>query len=252
MEHNFFDRYAFLDSPVHRLDPRVKLILTFFFVILVVSTSPVRLLAFLIDAGLLLWIIAFARLPLRWILLRALAVLPFSALVALWLPFLGPAPDVSLLGGRLTLSVPGLWIFTSVTLKALLGAIAVLILVSTTPMSLLLSALDRLGVPVILIDLLALTYRYIFVLTGQVMSLRRAAAARGYRPRWIGQALLVGRLIGNLFVRSYARAERLYAAMVLRGYDGHMPIARPLVLRSADFVVLLLLVPALLVVRIIC
>ena len=108
---------------------------------------------------------------------------------------------------------------------------------------------SKLGAPVILVDLLALTYRYLFVLVGEAMRLRRAAAARGYRPRWLGQAILIGRLAGQLFVRSHARAERVYGAMVLRGYDGRMPASRPLRLRTVDVGALLVLIPTFVLVR---
>jgi len=250
LEHAFLDRYSSIDSPVHRLDPRAKVLLALVFVITVVSTPPTHLLAFVVYAGLVSWTIALARVPLAWVLFRAAAVLPLSVLAALWLPFLRHGDTLSLFAGRLHLSIPGLWLFAGVAMKSFLGAAAAVLLVSTTPMSSLLQGLARLGAPVILVDLLALTYRYLFVLAGEAMRLRRAAFARGCRPRWLGQSLLIGRLIGQLFLRSYARAERLYAAMVLRGYDGRMPASRPLAFRAVDLAALVILSVNLLLVRI--
>ena len=248
MEHLFLDHYSSLNSPVHRVDPRAKFLLVLLFVVIVVSTPPWHLLPFVIYAGLLSWTLALSRLPVTYLLARAAAVLPFSVLVALWLPFLNHPPTVSFLG--LHLSVPGLWLFLGVAMKSFLGASAVIILFSTTPMSSLLAALRKLGAPVIIVDLLALTYRYIFVLVGEAHRLRRAAFARGYRPRWLGQSLLVGRLIGQLFLRSYSRAERLHAAMLLRGYDGRMPASAPLAFRALDLAVLVVLPVSLLAVRV--
>jgi len=60
----------------------------------------------------------------------------------------------------------------------------------------------------------------------------------------------VGRLVGNLFVRSYERAERVYGAMRLRGYSSRMPAAAPARFSSADGVVLAALILALAVVRV--
>ena len=249
MEHSFLDRYSELDSPVHRLDPRSKALAVLAFVIVVVSTPPQHLLAFVIYAGLTAWAAALARVPLGYVLLRAAAVLPFSALVALALPFFEGGPTVRVLGGRLELSVQGLWTLAGVTLKSCLGAAAVVLLISTTRFSALLRALRALGMPALFADLLALTYRYLFVLTGEAMRLRRAAAARGYRPRWLGQALLVGRMVGNLFLRSYERAERIYGAMLLRGYSGRLPPSAPLRFRGADLLALAVVVPVLVAVR---
>ena len=58
MEHDFLDRYSDRDSPVHRLDARAKALVAVLFVLTVVSTPPHHLLAFVIYAGLLLWIAA--------------------------------------------------------------------------------------------------------------------------------------------------------------------------------------------------
>jgi cobalt/nickel transport system permease protein len=248
MEHGFLDKYSGLDSPVHRLDARVKAIVALFFILLVVTTPPQHLLAFVVYSGLLVWTAALARVPLAFVAGRAVLVLPFSALVALGLPFLGGGETVAVLG--MSLSVKGLWVLAGAAMKSLLGVATLALLVSTTPFSSLLAGLRGLGAPTLFIDLLSLTYRYLFVLVGEAMRLRRAAVARGYHPKWLPQAIIVGRLAGNLFVRSYERAERAYGAMLLRGYCGRMPTARPLQFRMTDAVVLVTLLPALIALRI--
>jgi cobalt/nickel transport system permease protein len=250
VEHGFLDRYSGLKSPVHRVDPRAKAALALAFVLVAVSTPPQHLLAFAIYAGLLAWTAALARVPMGFLLERAALVLPFSALVALGLPFMGGGERVDLLGGRFSLSVPGLWLLAGAAMKSFLGAFCMALLVSTTPFSLLLAGLRRLGAPGLLIDLLALTYRYVFLLVDQAMRLKRAAIARGYRPRWLPQAAIVGRMVGSLFVRSYERAERVHGAMLMRGYSGLMPASGPLAFRAVDVLVLAAALPALAVVRI--
>jgi cobalt/nickel transport system permease protein len=248
--HGFIDRHSGGASPVHRLDPRAKLLLAAAFVVTVVSTPPPHLPAFAAYAGLVAWACALARVPLHSLLFRALGVLPFSVWAALWMPFLGQGETVSLLGGSVELSVDGLWIFAGVAMKSLLGAATMIWLVATTPFPRLLLGFRKLGAPSIVVDLLALMHRYLFVLIGEAVRLRRAAAARGYRPRWIGQALLIGRLVGRLFVRAFERAERVYAAMVLRGFTGRMPASSPLRFRPVDAVTLCVCVPALVAVRV--
>ncbi len=238
-----------LDTPVHRLDPRTKLILAVSFAVLVVSTPPARLAAFVGYAGLLSWAAALAGIPLAAVAMRAAAVLPFSVLAALWLPFLHEGPVVALWGGAVRLSVPGLWLLSGVVMKSFLGAGAAVLLATTTPLHELAGGLRKLGVPVILVDTLTLTHRYLFVLLEEATRLRRAAAARGYRPRWLGQALLIGRLIGQLFLRSYERAERVYDAMVQRGYRGQMPASREYAFGKVDVTALVILLPTLIAVR---
>ena len=225
MEHDFLDRYSGRDSFVHRLDARAKSLAAVFYVLTVVSTPPQHLLAFVMYAGLLLWVAALGRIPIGFIALRAALVLPFSALVAAGLPFMGGDKSVVLLG--MDLSERGLWLLAGAAMKSALGVSALVLLVSSTPVSALLAGARRLGCPALFVDLLALTYRYLFVLVEEGMRLRRAAAARGYRPRWLPQAAIVGRLAGNLFVRSYERAERVYGAIRLRGGNSRMPAAPP-------------------------
>jgi cobalt/nickel transport system permease protein len=247
MEHGFIDRYSTLDSPVHRLDARAKALAALVFILVVVTTPARHILAFLIYAGIVAWGAALARVPLGFILRRALLVLPFAGLAALGLPFWHGGETVAVLG--LPLSVNGLWIMAGAVMKAILATATVVLLVSVTAMSGLLVGLRGLGVPALFIDLLALTYRYIFVLVDEAMRLKRAAAARGYRPRWLPQAMIVGRMAGSLFVRSYERAEAVYAAMLLRGYTGRMPAAAPHRFGLADGMMLLGFIPMLAAIR---
>ena len=248
MEHSFLDRYSDRDSPVHRLDARVKSSMAFFFVVMVVTTPPQHLEAFVAYAGLLLWMAALSRVPISFIATRAVMVLPFSAVVAIGLPFLGGSETLAILGVHL--SIKGLWILAGVTMKSMLSVAALALLVSTTHFSSLMAGLRSLGAPPLLLDLLGLTYRFLFLLTGESMRLKRAALARGYDPKWLPQAAIVGRLAGNLFVRSYERAERVYGAMRLRGYDSRMPAAAPARFRAADGLALAASIAALALVRV--
>jgi cobalt/nickel transport system permease protein len=65
-------------------------------------------------------------------------------------------------------------------------------------------------------------YRYLAVLIAEFNSMRRAAIARNLMssPRW--QRLLVGHMIGALFIRTYERGDRIYQAMLSRGYTGSL------------------------------
>jgi len=230
---------------VHRLDPRTKIVLVFAFAITVVSTPPHRLAAYIAYAGMLTWVAAWAGVSLATWASRAATVLPFSLLAACWLPFAPDDSTVVLWDGRIELSERGLWLLAGVAMKSYLGASVAILLVTTTRFHQLLSGLRRLGMPAILVDMLGLTYRYLFVLVEEAGRLRRAAAARGYRPTWIGQATLIGRLVGQLFLRAYERAERVYGAMVLRGYQGRMPTTQPLVWRLRDGLTLAFVLPVL-------
>ncbi len=70
-------------------------------------------------------------------------------------------------------------------------------------------------------------YRYIFVIAEEALRLMRARDSRsaGVEGRKSGgtawwRAGILGSMVGSLFLRSYERSERVYAAMQARGYDG--------------------------------
>ncbi|MBN1378050.1 MAG: cobalt ECF transporter T component CbiQ [Gammaproteobacteria bacterium] len=203
------------------LDVRSRILITLLFIISIVTTAPYQLLMFLIYAGLISWGAALARISLVTVFGRALIVLPFSLVVALGVPFFTGGETVVFFG--LELSIAGLWTLAGVVMKSFLSASTLVLLITVTPINLLMQGLRGLGVPVLLIDLLNLTYRYLFVMLEEAMTLRQAAIARGYRPKWLPQAVIVGRLAGTLFLRSFYRAENIYAAMRLRGYKQVMP-----------------------------
>ena len=64
-------------------------------------------------------------------------------------------------------------------LKSYLSALAVLLLVSTTPLPALLRVLRRYGVPRFLLMVTQFLYRYLFVISEEAQHMRTAAAARG-------------------------------------------------------------------------
>jgi len=125
--------------------------------------------------------------------------------------------------GFLRITSEGLLVLGSVAFKAFLCLCTVNILVLTTAIPDLLQALVTLKTPPLLVAILASMYRYLAVLIAEFNSMRRAAIARNLMssPRW--QRLLVGHMIGSLFIRTYERGDRIYQAMLSRGYTGSLP-----------------------------
>lgn len=236
-------------SPVHRLDPRTKAGLVACLIVATVSTPPNYLAVYVAYAGLICCAAALAHLPLKVVLGRALAVLPFSVFAALWMPLQRTGPQWQIPGLSVTLSVHGMWLLWGVVAKSILGAAALVWLAATTRFTDFLTGLRAWHAPGIIVDVLGLTYRYLFVLVDEAGRLRRAAAARGYRPRWIGQAVLIGRLTGQLFLRAYERAERVHFAMRLRGYSGQMPTGNPPAFTARDVLAVAVGLPLIVLIR---
>jgi cobalt/nickel transport system permease protein len=209
------------DSPLHRLDARTKLVGLVALVIVAAGTEPAAFAAFA-GYGLLVALgLVVGRVPAGYLLARWLIVLPF-VIAAAALPFLHPA-DMTAWGIRLSRS--GLLIAWGVAAKASLAVLAMTLLVGSTHFSDLLAAMHRLRVPGSLVAIVAMTFGYLAILADEAGRMRRARDARSFRSRWIGQAAVVGQMVGTLFLRSYERGERVHAAMLARGFDGSTVVA---------------------------
>jgi cobalt/nickel transport system permease protein len=127
----------------------------------------------------------------------------------------------------ITVSGEGLRIFTTIALKSWISVQAALLLTFTTPFHDLIDALRRLRLPRIMVAIISFMYRYLAVLGGEASRMLRARAVRsaempgrraGGSLRW--RAGVAGSMVGSLFLRSYERSERIYAAMQARGFEG--------------------------------
>ena len=208
------------DSPVHRLPPECKLLATVAFVLVVVSTPRTWYAAFAGYALLLAAVACAARVPLRTVLRRTAVEAPFVAF-ALLLPFVARGERVELLG--VAVSQPGLLGAWNVLAKATLGVLASILLVATTEQRSLLVGLERLRLPVRLVQIASFMLRYADVITGEMRRMRIARESRCFTARSVRGWRTLGHAAGALFVRCYERGERVHLAMLARGYTGTMP-----------------------------
>ncbi len=124
------------------------------------------------------------------------------------------------------LSREGVIAVATILLKSWISVQAAGLLIFTTRFHDLVHSLERLRLPRLMVLVIHLMYRYMAVLTDEASRMMRARASRAAsppgapRPSTVWQAKVVGNLVGALFLRSYTRSERVYAAMQSRGYDG--------------------------------
>lgn len=196
------DLYLGRHSPLHQASATMKLCSA---LILVAATALAPRTQWLFFAGigaLLVTLIILGRLPLKRMLLRLLFLEPFVLSVAL----------LSLVQQH------GLTVFLGLLTRSTLCVLTMLILVSSTPFSDTLRALRALHVPGLVVTILALTYRYLFMLLGESERMRRARLSRTFSGGRVRQWQAFSTIIAELFVRTSLRAERVYAAMCARGW----------------------------------
>jgi cobalt/nickel transport system permease protein len=207
-------------SPVHRLAGHVKILALVGLMIVVVATPGQWYTAFAGYLGGLLVVIALSRVPLTYLLPRMVVEVPFIVFAVL-LPFLALGPRTEFLG--LTVSAPGLLAAWTLLAKATLGVLAGLTLAATTEPQEVVRGLERLRLPNTMVQIMAFMIRYLEVVGDDLRRQQIALASRGFSARNPRHWPILARSAGALFIRSYERGERVYLAMLSRGYTGRMP-----------------------------
>ncbi|MBF0354920.1 MAG: cobalt ECF transporter T component CbiQ [Alphaproteobacteria bacterium] len=210
------DRLARGQSPIHRLDPRAKLLSALAFAVLVVSVDKYALgdlLAFFVFP---IFLLVRSNIPPGFVIKRLLAVAPFAVMVGAFNPFFDQEIVLQIGGFGIT----GGWVsFFSILVRVLLTVGVLILLAATTGIPALGQGAEKLGVPGIFVAQLLGLYRYLFLLaeeTARVTRAYRLRAAGRKTPSW----RVFSAIVGQLLLRALERAQRVYQAMRLRGFDG--------------------------------
>ena len=199
---NFLHDHSRGDSPVHRLPAAFKFAAALALVLTTVLLPKSQLVGLSTVAAVLILIAIVSRIPLLFLLRRLLLLEPFVLGIAVLALF---QPD-------------GLRIFLILLLKTNLCLLTTILLSNTTPFAEILRVLKRIHVPWLMVSTLTLMHRYLFVLVDESERMRRARSSRtftrGRRFHWHTLATVVG----QLFIRTTGRAERIYDAMCARGW----------------------------------
>ncbi len=234
LRHVSIGQYLPLDSPIHRLDPRAKII-GFSFLILAVSISN-NLYSLILALLVSTLLIAASRIPFSFAIRGLLPPLPFLVFIATLQLVITPHAEASA-------AVFGVWritIYSEGILAALrlLLRFASLLLILTTltsslstieminGLNLLLKPLQQMGVPTENAALLVqLTLRFIPFLALNAEKIAKSQASRG--AKWdtangnlISRVQQIVPLVIPLFTNSLRQAENLSTAMLARGFAG--------------------------------
>ena len=202
MNHGYLDRYARTDSAIHRLSAGAKCASAVTLVVLTAFIGVPMAWVLLIETAVLTVLVLLSRVPVAFLLKRLLLFEPLmigAALVAL-------------------VSPGGLFRFGVVLLRSNLAVAVMILLANTTPFSEILRLLRRLHVPALFLTILSLMYRYLYLVIDQAERMERARKSRTFIRRRMRSWTVWSGLVAMLFVRSTERAERIYAAMLARGW----------------------------------
>lgn len=221
-----FERYSEIVSFFHQLDSRVKLISILVLIVTIVLTPPLPMAAFAVYAVIIFALMSLSRLPWSFVLKRSLVIIPFVLFVVMFAPFMKNSTSFGSYDlGIIKLQVFGLVVAWNALIKAWLSVMLLIILTTSTRFSELLQALTWMKMPPIIVAMISFIYRFAFNFAYHLGNMYQALKARGFGGTKAWQWRVLSQLLAGLFIRAFERGERLYDAMLSRGFDGSMPFS---------------------------
>lgn len=214
------DRFSHVASPIQRWDARFKVGALGFLALMVamLKTLPAAFLALAVAVV----ILAISALPLHFISHGLSFILVFLLPFFVIMPFTYPGEgSLQVLG--LPFAWEGLRLATLIFTKALTIVLLSFAIFGSSRFDLSMLALQHLRVPRVVVQMLLFTYRYTYVFLEEMKRMHTSMRARGFVPATDRRTLKVyGHFIGTLLVRSFERTERVYKAMLSKGYQGEL------------------------------
>lgn len=220
------------DSIIHRVDPRVRIVVAFAFSLVVALSRRFPV----IGAGLALAVVLAlaAQLPLAPTVKRLIPLNLFMVAVLVLLPFTMPGAAVFQVG-PLRASKAGMLLAAAVAVKGNAIVLCLTALLGTMEIVTLGHALSHLRAPDKLTHLFLFTVRYLDLLHHEYSRLAGAMKVRCFRARMnMHTCRTVASLVGMLLVRSLDRSERIAAAMKCRGFRGRFYVLEHFAFAARD------------------
>lgn len=212
--------YLHRHSLVHSLPSHLKIIAAVAFILIVVSTPVTQWPAFIAYFIWLLTVVLIAKIPIFLLLKRSLIEIPF-VFFAILMPFFGSGEKVQV--GPFELYREGLIAGSGIVVKGTLGVMTAIILSTSTTAREILRGLERLKLPVLMVQIASFMLRYVNVVNDEMERMKVARESRGFEATGIKHWKVLATAAGALFIRSYERGERVHLSMLSRGYVGLLP-----------------------------
>lgn len=205
-------------SPIHGIDPKIRIMVAAILSVGAALSKHLYILGFYLFIALLL--IGASRLDLKHVYKRLRTLFLFLIMIWIIVPITFEGPEL-LSFGVIQMTRPGVHLCVMITIKSISIVLLFTALIAPMPVAALGAGLHRLLVPDKLVFLLLMSYRYIAVIENEYTTLLRAARFRGFVPGTnLHSYKTFAYLAGMLFVRASLRAQRVYQAMICRGFSG--------------------------------
>jgi len=212
--------YLHRHSLVHALPSHLKIISAVTFILIVVSTPVTQWPAFVAYFIWLLTVVLVAKIPFTLLFKRSLIEIPF-VFFAILMPFFGSGEKLQV--GPFDLYREGLIAGSGIVVKGTLGVMTAIILSTSTTAREILRGLERLKLPVLMVQIASFMLRYVNVVNDEMERMKVARESRGFEATGVKHWKVLATAAGALFIRSYERGERVHLSMLSRGYVGVLP-----------------------------
>jgi cobalt/nickel transport system permease protein len=221
------DTLAYTNQLRH-LPPEHKL--AFAFTMLTIALLAQPFVQLMIAGWLSVWTVGYGKIPLSvYLRLLAIVILFWLTSVPALLIDVVPIQEISRISGEGGVTIGSFYLCWSESGSALLGQMLTRALATsaclyfvmlTIPFVALLEVLQRIGLPLILQELLLLMYRFIFLLLATASEISIAQHSRnGYRG-WKRSLQSLSLLVSQLFQRSMQHYHQFTLSTAARGFNG--------------------------------
>lgn len=220
MDPNGIDSYLYAkNSVVHRMNPMTKVIAVLALVISAAVVKDIYMASFAFLLSFLMMIAA--RLPVRFVARRIRSPFLFILVFAAALLLSGGEGAVLWSVGFLDITEESATNAALILIRATAAIIMLTVLLATTRFDMIVKVLYDLKMPVFLLQILMFSYRYIFVFSEELESMKNSMTAKGFRPTLsLRMFSSVANMLGMLLIKSFERGDDVYRSMVAKGYTG--------------------------------
>ena len=214
------EKYNNKNSLIHKVNPLVKLILTLFYIFTLLSVNKLNLNIYLYFFMYIFILMLLSKISIFDYLKRVIMILPFFVFVFFFVTVYTKGESFIQFHFifKFNISYAGLFKFANLLIRSCLSLFALLVLSFTTKFNFLINSLEKLHTPKIFITIINTMYRYIFVIKDESKKLIIAKNVKEFNINRFFKFKILSNIIGILFIKTYDKSERIYNAMLVRGY----------------------------------
>ena len=211
------------NSPIHKLDGRIKLISVLILIVFCVFSQ--QLIVPIILEIYLIILMYISDIPMKQSFKRVALLLPFGGFIIIFQPFIHPGHIIWASGiSWINITDTGLNWAIILLARLIVCLTAIVLLSSTSPMQEIVQSFRKLGLPKDFAMILSIMVRFLFIFVDELESIRKAQKSRNFNIhnkalpyKW--RLRQVGYTVAMMFLKAYEKGEKVYLSMTSRCFS---------------------------------